>query len=235
MHEERVEIHSDGLKLSAVLCTPAAEEWPVVVLCHGLLSHKDSSKYRQLAKVFAEKGIGSIRFDFRGCGESEGSFEEGTLSGRWSDLLRVIEWAGTLEGFNDHLGLLGSSLGGYLVLLEASRNPLIRGVVVWATPSNLIDLAKRLPEVLPFGLSQEFYENLGSIELLSRLEGVRRVMILHGQQDREVPPQHASNLLAAVAEPKRLHVFENGDHRFSQTEERDQAVRHSLEWFQRYL
>ena len=235
MHEERVEIHADGLKLSAVLCAPAVEEWPLVVLCHGLLSHKDSSKYRQLAKVFAQRGIGSIRFDFRGCGESEGVFEEGSVSGRWRDLLRVIEWAGTLEEFNDHLGLLGSSLGGYLALLEASRNPLVRSVVVWATPSNLVDLAKRLPEVVPFGLSRGFCENLGSIDLLSLLEGVRRVMILHGQQDKEVPPQHASNLLAAVAEPKCLHVFENGDHRFSETKDRDQAVRYSLEWFLRYL
>ena len=117
-----MEIVSDGLRLQAALRTPAMDLWPVVILCHGFLSHKDSSKYRHLAQVFAQESITTVRFDFRGCGESEGLLSESSISRRWRDLQRVIDTTVDLKDFDGRLGLLGSSLGGYLALLESSRN-----------------------------------------------------------------------------------------------------------------
>ena len=90
MKEQNLEIISDGLKIRAVVHTPALDSWPVVVLCHGFLSHKDSSKYKHLAQVFAQEFIATVRFDFRGCGESEGLLSESSISRRWRDLQRVI-------------------------------------------------------------------------------------------------------------------------------------------------
>jgi fermentation-respiration switch protein FrsA (DUF1100 family) len=235
MNERPLKIHSNGLTLKAVLTTPMADPWPLVVLCHGFLSHKDGSKYRQLAKFLGEEGFGSIRFDFRGCGESEGLLHESTVSGRWSDLQRVIDEAASLDGFDGRLGLLGSSLGGYLALLEASQNSRVLCVVVWSTPSHLHELAERLLEVAPVDMSEAFHEDLLRVELLSRLEKVQRVLILHGKQDQQVDLDHASTLFGAVQEPKNLHILENADHRFSQEEAREQAIRLSLDWFRRFL
>ncbi len=185
--------------------------------------------------MFSQEGIAAIRFDFRGCGESEGSLSESSPSGRWRDLQKVIDTAVISDGFNGRLGLLGSSLGGYLALLEASRNPQIRCVSVWSTPSHLRDLAKRLPEVAPVEVSPESLEELRRVELLPQLAKVRRVLVLHGEKDRQVPPEHGSRLLAALHKPKALHFLENGDHRFSQAEVRQKAVRLSLEWFHQFL
>ena len=235
MKEQHLEILSDGLKLRAVLNSPDTSYWPLIVLCHGFLSHKDSSKYRLLAQVFAREAIATVRFDFRGCGESEGLLSESSISRRWRDLQRVIEQSLDLEGFDGRLGLLGSSLGGYLALLEVSGNSDIRCAAVWSTPSHLHDLAKRLPEVSPVEFSQECYKDLLTVELLPRLKNVQRVLVVHGQEDQQVPPDHASQLYEVLDEPKALHILEGADHRFTASEWREEAIRLTLEWFKRFL
>jgi fermentation-respiration switch protein FrsA (DUF1100 family) len=235
MKEKSLEIQSDGLKLRGVLHIPDTSSWPLVIMCHGFLSHKDSSKYRQLAQVFARESMATVRFDFRGCGESEGLLSESSISRRWRDLRRVIDESLDLKNFDGRLGLLGSSLGGYLVLLEVSNNSKIRCAAVWSTPSHLLDLAKRLPEVSPVEFSQECHEDLLTVELLPRLKNVQRVLILHGQEDQEVPPDHSSRLYEVLDEPKALYVLEGADHRFSASEWREKAIRLTMEWFKRFL
>jgi uncharacterized protein len=235
MKEQHLEILSDGLRLRAVLHTPDTASWPLVILCHGLLSHKDSSKYRQLVQVFARQAVATVRFDFRGCGESEGLLSESSISRRWRDLQRVIDESVDLEDFDGRLGLLGSSLGGYLALLEVSHNSNIRCAAVWSSPSHLLDLAKRLPEVSPVEFSQECYEDLLTVELLPRLKNVQRVLIVHGQKDQQVPPEHASSLYEVLDEPKALHILEGADHRFTASEWREEAIRLTMEWFKRFL
>jgi fermentation-respiration switch protein FrsA (DUF1100 family) len=235
MKEKSLEILSDGLKLRAVLHTPDTPYWPLVILCHGLLSHKDSSKYRQLAQVFARESIATVRFDFRGCGESEGLLSESSISRRWRDLQRVIDQSLDLEDFDGRLGLLGSSLGGYLALLEASQNSKVRCAAVWSAPSHLLDLARRLPEISRVEFSQECCQDLLTVELLPRLRNVQRVLIVHGREDQQVPPAHASKLYEVLDEPKAIHVLEGADHRFTASEWREEAIRLTMEWFERFL
>jgi fermentation-respiration switch protein FrsA (DUF1100 family) len=235
MNEHPLEILSNDLKLQGVLTTPESDSWPLVILCHGFLSHKDSSKYRQLAQIFAQESIATVRFDFRGCGESEGLLAESSISRRWSDLKKVIARGLEMDGFDGRLGLLGSSLGGYLALLEASRNSQVRCVAAWSTPSHLHDLAKRLPEASPVEFSQECYEDLLTVELLSRLENVQRVLIVHGEKDQQVPPEHGSRLYEVLDEPKALRILEKADHRFSAPESREEAIRLTMEWFKRFF
>jgi fermentation-respiration switch protein FrsA (DUF1100 family) len=233
MKQEPLQVLSDGLALSGILQTPDEEPWPLVVLCHGLLSYKNSSKYVEIGRVFAEAGIATIRFDFRGCGESEGAAAASTVSGRWRDLQQVTAHASGLLGFNGRLALLGSSLGGHLALLEASRNSRVRCVSVWSTPSHLRDLEQRL--LASGSASPLFLEDLRRQELLSRIGTVGRVLVLHGEEDELVAPAHGEAIFAAVKDPKSIHVFPQTDHRFSQTESRRRATALSLEWFQRFL
>jgi dipeptidyl aminopeptidase/acylaminoacyl peptidase len=108
-------------------------------------------------------------------------------------------------------------------------------VAAWSTPSHLHDLAERLPEVTPVEMSPECYEDLRNVELLSRLENVQRVLIVHGQEDQQVPPDHASRLYEVLDEPKALHMLEKADHRFSAPESREEAIRVTMKWFRRFL
>lgn len=47
------------------------------ILCHGYTSHRDSCHFEPLAQAFANAGVNTLRFDFPGNGESEGTFRFG--------------------------------------------------------------------------------------------------------------------------------------------------------------
>jgi dipeptidyl aminopeptidase/acylaminoacyl peptidase len=83
--------------------------------------------------------------------------------------------------------------------------------------------------------SQECHEDLLTVELLPRLKKVQRVLIVHGQEDQQVPPEHALSLYEVLDEPKALHILEGADHRFTASELREEAIRLTMEWFKRFL
>ena len=86
--------------------------FPVVVICHGLGGNKIGQfQYNVLfSEMLAEYGIASVRFDFRGSGDSEGEFAETTLEKCVVDTCSVLECVQTQALF-DHSrqGIYGCS------------------------------------------------------------------------------------------------------------------------------
>src|SRR5256884_2183885 len=74
--EERVSFASEGLKLAGVLHLPESrgpqERCAAFLVLHGFGSNKDGGGGTTVAKMLAGLGYAALRFDFRGCGESEG-------------------------------------------------------------------------------------------------------------------------------------------------------------------
>jgi alpha-beta hydrolase superfamily lysophospholipase len=74
--EQRVTFDSQGLKLSGVLHIPdnlaPGEKRPACLVLHGFGSNKDSKACISPAKLLESWGYVALRFDMRGCGESEG-------------------------------------------------------------------------------------------------------------------------------------------------------------------
>ena len=74
--EEKLSLRSDGLRLSAVLHVPGArkagQRLPAFIVLHGFVGSKDESHAEIQARMLEEMGYVALRFDFRGCGESEG-------------------------------------------------------------------------------------------------------------------------------------------------------------------
>lgn len=65
--------NSKGNKLCGILTNPTEDKnKPIIILCHGFSSSKDSSTYTSLAESFTKHDISTFRFDFFGHGESEG-------------------------------------------------------------------------------------------------------------------------------------------------------------------
>jgi len=73
---ERVQFSSAGLRLSGILELPdgmrAGERRPAFLVLHGFGSNKDSGTMQTAAALFRSLGYVALRFDMRGCGESEG-------------------------------------------------------------------------------------------------------------------------------------------------------------------
>ena len=222
--------------LSGVLHMPEHPVSSIVIASHGLLSSKDSEKFVELGWRLAAIGMATLRFDYTGCGESEGDLKDTTISGRLSDLESALNWVRTRWPVRDRkIGLMGSSLGGLLSLLAAARHPDVHAVVSWATPYTISDRRKKPPIDEVAVLSPQFYEDLKRYDVLSEISGLQRVMIVHGEHDELVPGNHPRALYAALSEPKRLEIIAGGDHVLSDLKLRRMAYEFTEEWFQDHL
>lgn len=141
MKEEKIHFESDGLKLAGVLHI-LDKRAPAVILCRGAGGHKWYHKWE--ADPLAENGFAVLRFDFRGCGESEG--KRGLI--RSADEIVDIKNAVTYlqsrkEVDGEKIGACGHSLGGAVAIATSSEDKRIKAVVSVSAPSNPRWMAER--------------------------------------------------------------------------------------------
>jgi hypothetical protein len=235
MRTEKVTFQSEGNRISGVLHLPDRESPPCIIASHGLLSSKDSEKYIALGERISREGMALLRFDFRGVGESGGSEEDNTISKRITDLGAAIDFIKNYPGLGGMIGLIGSSLGGFVSLIKASMEKGVKATVVWATPHHLDDLkTKKRDQDTPLP-PEAFFEDLPRYRLLPLLSQVSNCMVIHGENDELVPVEQAWEIFYHLAEPKRIHVIEEANHRLTDPAHRQRAIELSLDWFKKYL
>ena len=235
MKTENVSFKSEGQRVAGMLHLPEAANPPCVIASHGLLSSKESTKYIALGEQLAQNGIAMLRFDFRGIGESEGKWEDDTVSRRIADLRSAIDFVGSDRRFRQGVGLLGSSLGGYVTLIVAAPDKEIEASVIWATPFHLdgLELKQDVEGMPPLG--KAFFKDLPKHRLPLLLRKVSKCMVIHGEADELVPVDQAWEIFRGLGSPKEIHVIESADHRLTQPGHRQRAMDLSAEWFRKFL
>ena len=235
MKIEKVSFQSEGQKISGVLHLPDREDPPCVIASHGLLSSKDSEKYVALGNRMSEESMAMLRFDFRGIGESEGNEEDNTITKKLADLSSALYFIRSHPDLGNWIGLVGSSLGGFLSLIKASIHKEIGAVVVWATPLHLDDLgSKEQTEDYPLP-PEAFFEDLPKHRLLPILNGVSNCLVIHGEEDELVPVEQALGIFYQLSSPKEIHLIGGADHRLTEPLHRQRAIDLTVEWFKKYL
>jgi dipeptidyl aminopeptidase/acylaminoacyl peptidase len=235
MRTEKVSFISEDQRISGILHIPDEKNPPCVIASHGLLSSKESEKYIALGERMSGRGMAMLRFDFRGIGESEGQENDNTVTKKLSDLSAAIDFIKTYPGFGNRIGLIGSSLGGFLSLMKASMNEQIAAVVVWATPLHLDDLgSKKQEEDYPLP-PEAFFEDLPKHRLLPLLPKVSNCLVIHGEEDELVPMDQALGIFYNLGVPKEIHVIGGADHRLTDPVHRQRAIELSVDWFKKYL
>ena len=82
----------DGVSLS-VLVLDCQSSDVAIILCHGFNSHKQHIFLPHMAEQLHQKlNATVIRFDYRGCGDSTGTFSFTSYEGLLSDLRCVVSW-----------------------------------------------------------------------------------------------------------------------------------------------
>jgi fermentation-respiration switch protein FrsA (DUF1100 family) len=234
MTEQR-EIRSGPYKIRGILTLPdEGGKFPCVILSHGLISSKDSSKYIALSAAFCAAGAASCRFDYRGCGQSDGRIEETTLTARVADLDAVSGWVFSHPSLDaGKIGLLGSSFGGCASLVKAARDRRIRCLSLWAAPYLLEKMDDGSLSGIKFGDS--LYEDFARYDLLAEAERVSAVLVIHGEMDETVPVREGKAIYERAQQPKQFEMIKGADHTFSVPGHRERAISLSLDWFRRFL
>ena len=177
----------------------------------------------------------AVRYDHRGCGDSQGRMQDTTLSGRLSDLQAVYAFVRRQSAWvNGTMGLMGSSMGGLVSLWAAANGGAFQATVAWATPWQIRKSFKKPEDALRL-LDDAFFKDLQQYRLGRVIGGLRRCMIVHGQEDELVPVVHAHRIYQHLGTPKRLRILPGADHRFSNPLHRQSAIQHTTAFFRRHL
>ncbi|WP_419655239.1 alpha/beta hydrolase [Desulfosarcina variabilis] len=230
MSEHTLYFKVDGLTLSGILHLPDQPPRALIVGVHGLMSDKNSPKQIALAKRLTSIKMAYLRFDHRGCGDSEGDFnEQTTMENRRSDLLAAIQAAQHMVGKTIPVGLFGSSLGGTICLTAAKQmNPF--AMVTLAAPVQSRSI--QLPTDSPESLKSEIVGRRLTFNIKEMIDNVHHILILHGSVDETVPAENADTIYRLSTQPKQKIVLENGDHRVSNPEHQQYFIETAARWFE---
>ena len=238
-----------GRALSGVLETGPGPVRAWAVFAHCFTCDKTSLAAKRVSRALADHGIGTLRFDFTGLGESEGAFGDG-LSGDVRDVVRAAE-AMAASGRTPRL-LIGHSFGGAAVLAAAGALESVQSVAVIGTPFDaehvLAHVGPALEGVTPgrrvrvsiagrdFELGAEFVEDIRSHNQLGRISGLgRALLILHSPVDDIVSIDNAAEIFQTARHPKSFVSLDQADHLLTRQADADYAAAMIAAWASRYV
>lgn len=204
---------------------------PTLIFLAGYASDMEGGKASALDAWAKAGGRALLRFDYAGCGLSGGDFETQTLHGWRGDVLAMIDEVAD-EG---PVVLVGSSMGGWLMLLAALARPeRVAGLVGIAAAPDFTDWGfsqeqkirilgeGRLEEPSPYGETPEvttraFWESGEALRLLHAPIAIDcPVRLLHGQADSEVSWTWSLELTKLIRSADvQTAIVKDGDHRLS--------------------
>lgn len=211
---------------------------PGIIFCSGFNSNMQGNKALALEQWASQEGRQFTRFDYFGHGDSSGSLEQGCI-GRWrDDTLAVLDRVTSGKQL-----MVGSSMGGWLMLLVAQARPdRVCGLLgLAAAPdftarlkANLtaaqhtqladngyIDLPNCYDDGEPYRISRHLVEE-GTAHLLlgGQIPVDLPVRLIQGQRDEDVPWRLALELADDLtSNDVEVQLVKAGDHRLSEPQD----------------
>ncbi|TKB70338.1 MAG: alpha/beta fold hydrolase [Nitrospira sp.] len=253
MEERFAFLDPQGHRVAAILTIPDGGTDKIAILCHGFLSSKTSSTNNALTRMLIDRGIATFRFDFFGQGESEGPFDQITVSLAVEQAQRAVDLIRE-RGYR-HSGLMGSSFGGLVATLTASQRT---DLACLALKCPVVDFAEELQ--LAFGddgmaqwkatdtipnimggsnriaLHYSFYEDaLQQIAYVSARSITAPTVIVQGDQDEHVPLHQSQRLYEALQIKKHLELLPGADHQFTKGTDFTRMTQTLADWLTQHL
>ncbi|WP_345751575.1 alpha/beta hydrolase family protein [Microbacterium rhizophilus] len=218
---------TSGPTLAGVLEIPEGEVRGWGVFSHGLTLGKDSPAASRVSKALAADGIGMLRFDNLGLGDSGGDWADSSFSLKVADTIaatRMMAGRGTPVSL-----LVGHSFGGAAVLAAAEQCPDVRALATVGAPyepqhaehnfEHIVDLVMAQGEAewriggRELTLRRGFIDDLRRTDLSEVIERLRKpLLILHSPDDTMVPIRNAQEIFFAAHHPRSFIDLEATDH-----------------------
>lgn len=241
---------SSGPALAGLVDLPRGEARGWGVFAHGFTLGKDCPAASRICKELAREGIGMLRFDNLGLGDSDGDWGDGSFSHKVADTVRAV-------GFMNDSGrevrlLVGHSFGGAAVIAAAHECPTVAAVASIGAPFDPAHVERSYDALVqrieaegeaPFliggkalTLRRHFIEDVRAVDLRERIETVRRaLLIMHSPTDNTVGIANASEIFRAARHPRSFVSLEGADHLLTGKNQAARAARIIAAWADPYL
>ncbi|MBY6016000.1 alpha/beta hydrolase [Qipengyuania gaetbuli] len=207
---------------------------PTLVFLPGYMSDMEGGKATALFDWAQAQGRACLLLDYSGCGASEGDFADGTLT-RWTlEVVALVE-----ARAEDEVVLVGSSMGGWLMLLAGlAMSERLAGLVgIAAAPDftewgyseadkQALSAGKTVYEDNPYGpeptpMHAGFWaDGQAQRQLTGPIAINVPARLLHGHRDADVPWQISMELASALrSDAVQLTFIKDGDHRLSRPQD----------------
>lgn len=230
--EEKVYFqNSKGDKLYGILSMVSDLSRPVIIIAHGHHSTKDRKSYTIIQGILNKKNISTFRFDFYGHGESEGKFENATVSEAVDDILQAIVFLKS-RGF-EKIGLIGSSYGGLASIMAASKSKDLYILALKSPVSNYEEREKAVKskeelddwkrkgytkykedneEIKLNYIFFEDFKNNNGYKAAPKIKA--QTLIVHGDNDQSVPLKQSIKTSKLIPNCQ-LKIVKGADHRYT--------------------
>lgn len=213
---------TDGLHLAGWYIP--SHNGATIILCHGLGVNRAAMLPQ--AALLAEHGYGSLLFDFRAHGESEGEMVTYGYA-ETDDVLAAVDYLLARSDVDpQRIGILGGSMGAATAIRTAARSPHLKAVVAESAFSSLEDevassfkAISGLPAFpfAPFTVAIAQWKTGQRISEVRPVEDIpsiapRPVLIIHGPDDELIPAEQGLRLYEVAREPKELWMVDMLDH-----------------------
>ena len=220
------------------------------VFSHGFTLSKDSPAASRICKQLAIEGIGMLRFDNLGLGDSGGDWGDGSFSHKLADTAQAVRF---MNESGHHVRLLvGHSFGGAAVIAAAHQVDSVRAVASIGAPydpahveHNYDALVERIltDGEAPFliggkalTLRRHFIQDVRAADLREQIRTLHRaLLVMHSPTDNTVGIENASEIFRAARHPRSFVSLEGADHLLTGRNQAKRAARMISAWADPYL
>ncbi|MDG0792492.1 alpha/beta fold hydrolase [Cohnella ginsengisoli] len=260
--ERSLTIRYGDLSLAATIHYPSQEgktacnKLPLVIINHGFVGNRIGVDrlFVLAAREFAGRGNLVIRFDFAGCGESEGAYGDHGLDSMIEQTRAVLDYALGLDIVDPtRVTLLGHSLGGSVALLTGVRDRRVKSLALWspvAYPFNDIlrivgrkaydeAVTKGHADYLGYSIKPAFFDALMKHQPFQETQKFPGdVLLVHGTGDETIPVDYTFLLektfwLRGEGRCEKSIIFQ-ADHTYSKGEHKEQLFKATGDWLGGY-
>lgn len=248
---ERVRFASSrGPSLAGVVDTPTVGIRGWGVFAHGFALSKDSPAAARTCRQLAAEGIGMLRFDNLGLGDSDGDWGEGSFTLKVEDTVKATEFMAK-QGRAPEI-LVGHSFGGAAVIAAARHAPSVKCVVTIGAPIEPRNVERHyralVERVLEDGhaewlaggkaltLRRAFVEDIRRAELRQHVRELGLpLLVMHSPTDDTVSIDNASSIFRTAKHPRSFVALEGSDHLMAASGQAQRAARIISAWADQYL
>lgn len=242
------------ITLAGLLDLPDTSTFPLVLLLHGFTGWKEEGHIESLAYALRDAGIGAVRYDAPGFGESGGSlandYRMTSYLASVESVLSCIQNELPVDG--KPLGVWGHSMGGFVSLASAIRLGKFAAVCgsqssvgKWrsTTDDEVEQWQKNGKAIFPderdsstLELPYEFYLDRQQYDLFEIINGLRApLLLIAGTSDDVAPVSQVKEIFDAAPEPKSYQEFPT-DHLYKHEETQLTAInKTTVEFFTEHL